>query len=299
MRLLLLIMMPASAVRVAFVGNSYIHFNDLPSMFSNLSRSAGIDVVHAQVTPPGASIFQLANQHLAVGKQTLAMLQDPQGWDYVVLQDQSETPGGGKVSGLAPGVGQNLSIKALQSFFAPRIANANATAVLYSTWGRHDDNGYGDFLSMTAATTAGYKKYAAALDPTRTTVVTAPCGRAFSLAYFAESDPLASNSRFSRLFHQGQFSCLYHHDHDANVDCTLSEFGKGGHPSLLGTYMIASVFFATIHKQSPIGLSWAPAGLSASDITAVQHFADIAVFGGPTKHFLRTMLNSMLLSMRQ
>jgi hypothetical protein len=46
-----------------------------------------------------------------------------------VLQDQSETPGGGLDTDdhLLAGVGRNLSIAALQSFFGPRIKVSDAS----------------------------------------------------------------------------------------------------------------------------------------------------------------------------
>lgn len=125
------------------------------------------------------------------------MLADPQGWDVVVLQDQSETPGGGinGDSGLPKGQGFQESSRALENFFRPRIAAAGARALLYSTWGRHDGDppnakccGYGTFLSMTALTTEGYRKYASVLAgsgnaPTIGKPLIAPCGRAFELVY--------------------------------------------------------------------------------------------------------------------
>lgn len=267
----------AKPVRVAFVGNSYTYFNDLPSMFASLSASAGINITHSQVTPGGSSIFQHGNLSLSMGQQTLKMLSDPLGWDYVVFQDQSETPGGGKDTddGLGPGVGQKRSIDALESSFAPLLRKANATAIFYSTWGRHDGDppnakccGYSDFLSMNAATSLGYGKYAKVLAPAPTRV--APCGRAFELVYNASgSKPLDASTLFS---------CLYHHG-SKGPPCNLDGFGEGGHPSVRGTYLIASVFFGAIHGKSPIGLSFVPPEISAEDATALKSIAHDAVFG--------------------
>jgi hypothetical protein len=127
-------------VRVAFIGNSYTYVNDVPGMFVQLALAGGINVTKDQVTPGGSSIYQHANQSLDMGKQTKTMLQAKAGWDFVVFQDQSETPGGGKDidAKLAKGLAQQYSNAALKSYFKPLIAAANATAVLYSTWGRHD-----------------------------------------------------------------------------------------------------------------------------------------------------------------
>ena len=85
-------------MRVAFVGNSYTYFNDLPTVLATLAAltPARIDLHHKQVTPGGSSLADHANLSKASGVATAAMLAEEQGWDYVVLQDQSQTPGGGK-----------------------------------------------------------------------------------------------------------------------------------------------------------------------------------------------------------
>ena len=290
-----------ASTRVAFIGNSYTFFNDLPSILASYAASgAGITVAHTSVTPGGSSIFQHANMSLKMGQQTKDMLADPAGWNYTILQDQSETPGGGRDTddALAVGVGRNLSIHALTTFFRPSIAAAGAVPVLYSTWGRHDGDppnaeccGYGDFRSMTARTTHGYQMYAGALGnggartvsasshrgPTETlrSPLIAPCGMAFELVYNSTTDPMSIHSTFS---------CLYNHIIQPNAsagvkNCTLSGAGHGGHPSLLGSYLIAAVFYGTIFNRTPMNVSWAPVGISDSDRTFVQQIAHTAVFG--------------------
>ena len=129
------------------------------------------------------------------------MLAEAQGWDYVVLQDQSQTPGGGMDgdSGAGVGVAKARSIAALRAFYAPAISAARATPVLYSTWGRHGGDpynaeccGYGTFKGMTQETTEGYEAYAAALKESapeqaaplycRPPLIV-PAGRAFELVH--------------------------------------------------------------------------------------------------------------------
>jgi hypothetical protein len=92
-------------VRVLFIGNSYTFFNEMPSIFGNLSAhlASPVRVVTEMVAPGGSSLFQHANLTLPMGIATAAALSTPEGWDYVVLQDQSETAGGGcdKDDGLA------------------------------------------------------------------------------------------------------------------------------------------------------------------------------------------------------
>lgn len=259
-----------SEVRVAFLGNSYTSTNDMPRMFGKLSAAAGIRVAHEAVALDGSSIFDMADVQLKAGRQTKKLLEDPRGWDYVVFQDQSQVPGGGKDEdhGLAPGLGRNRSLEALQAFFPPLLRRANATPVLFATWGRPNGDaynaeccGYGDFLSMNALTTKGYQMYNDALQTTmgNVTVLTAPCGRAFERAFQAAEDALDGSCFFSRLY---------------------SAQDHWGHPSLLGSYLIANVFFGVIHGRSPRNLTWAPEGISAVDVATVQQWAHDVVFEG-------------------
>lgn len=267
----------SSAVkRVAFVGNSYTFYNNLPRMFALLCDSAGIYIDHEQVTVGGSSLSQHADLSSGVGRETQDMLKHDLGWDYVVLQDQSQTPGGGKNTGegLGPGVGFDRSIDALKTFYSPLLAAANAQAVLYSTWGRHDGDApnaeccnYGTFLSMNAATTAGYESYAREIS-SDWPVLIAPAGRGFKLVYDATLDPLDYEL----------FSCLYNNDAGNFSRCVLNDAGLGGHPSELGTYLISCIMFGTINGRTPKGLDWAPDSLSAEVKENMQTVADKVVF---------------------
>ena len=89
--------MAPTAITVAWIGNSLTDFNDLPSMFQNLSLHLPqpVDVQYRAVMPGGAALFDHANLSLPVGVETADMLSGGP-WDYVVLQDQSQTPGGGR-----------------------------------------------------------------------------------------------------------------------------------------------------------------------------------------------------------
>ena len=193
----------SDAMRVAFVGNSYTYFNGLPTVLATLAAltPARLKLRHASVSPGGSNLADHANASKASGAATAAMLAEAQGWDYVVLQDQSQTPGGGMDgdSGAGVGVAKARSIAALRAFYAPAISAARATPVLYSTWGRHGGDpynaeccGYGTFKSMTEKTTEGYEAYAAALKESapeqaaplycRPPLIV-PAGRAFELVH--------------------------------------------------------------------------------------------------------------------
>ena len=244
-------------MRVAFLGNSYTYFNELPTVLATLAAltPARIKLHHASVTPGGSSLADHATRSKASGAATAAMLAEAPGWDYVVLQDQSQTPGGGMDgdSGAGVGVAKAKSIAALKAFYAPAIAAARATPVLYSTWGRHGGDpynaeccGYGTFEGMAEQTSAGYVAYAAALReaaPASAPLIV-PAGRAFELVHEACAEPLANDSLFTSLYQQRAL------DADNNDDCVIHE-ADSGHPSPLGTYLIACTFVAAMLRQSP------------------------------------------------
>lgn len=262
-------------VRVAWIGNSYTFFNDLPNMFSDLSVAADppINVIHDQNTPGGSSLFEHANMSTEMGHKTAALLDDESGWDYVVLQDQSETPGGGRNTdrGLPLGVARSRTLDALPVFYNPHISRSGAKAVFYSTWGRRDpkeedpknEDIYPDFLTMTTLTTQGYLMYSQAVrtikDYSALDTIISPCGRAFELVYNETRNPLDPNSRFFNLYAAGSA-------------------GKGGHPSVNGTYLISCVFFGAIHGLSPRGISFTPPNIDPAMCNYLQDVAHRAVF---------------------
>ena len=144
--------------------------------------------------------------------------------------------------------------------------------------------GYGDFRSMTTRTSEGYRAYAAILRgapagrsaASTGELLIVPAGRAFELLYNSSAAPLASNSTFS---------CLYHHAlAGGSANCTLDSFGLGGHPSPLGTYLIACTFVATLLRQSPVGVPWAPEGVSDAQRDLMQRVAERAAHGAAAGH---------------
>src|SRR4051812_43331857 len=73
-------------VRILFIGNSYIYYNDLPEMITKTAASYGRSVQYDKHTPGGYTLRQQAG---AAG----VLEKIKQGnWNYVVLQEQSEAP---------------------------------------------------------------------------------------------------------------------------------------------------------------------------------------------------------------
>ena len=86
---LALLMLMATTVcgqaNVLFVGNSYIYTNNLPQMTANVASSAGYRMTWQSNAPGGCTFMQ----HCA--NQSMTMIRNG-GWDFVVLQEQSQYP---------------------------------------------------------------------------------------------------------------------------------------------------------------------------------------------------------------
>ncbi|KAI8476963.1 MAG: hypothetical protein J3K34DRAFT_516217 [Monoraphidium minutum] len=81
---------------VLIVGNSQIQFNRVPLMVESLLKSAGCDIDLKYVMPSGLNLGGQFDQVNIPGTSLNKYLGPESGgrpWDYIVLQDQSQTPG--------------------------------------------------------------------------------------------------------------------------------------------------------------------------------------------------------------
>jgi hypothetical protein len=166
------------------------------------------------------------------------------GWDYVVLQAQSQEPS------FSPSqVATNTYPFATKLDSLIHAANPCAKTMFYMTWGRK----YGDasncafyppvctFTGMNDRLRASYLEMGA--------------------DNFAQVSPVGVAWRKSR-----------------EMDSTINLWsGDNSHPSVAGTYLTACVFYASIFKESPIGAPYL-AGLTAPQASFLQGIADQTVF---------------------
>ena len=126
------------------------------------------------------------------------------------------------------------------------IRTDKATPIFYMPWTREagwPENGIPTYAEMQAAVNVGYQTIAAQENAT-----IAPVGAAWqsALTQYSASD-------------------LWQSD--------------GIHPTPLGTYLAACVFYATLYRQTPVGLSY-HASLSDADAAKMQSIAAAAVNTG-------------------
>ena len=129
--ILLLVMISCQAfagkkLKVLFLGNSYIYVNSLPQIIADIATSMGDTLIWEMEAPGGFTL----NAHYQSNPSSINKIKQG-GWDYVVLQEQSQTPA--------------LPDNQVNNGFFPfarkldsliDLYNPCAQTIFYMTWGR-------------------------------------------------------------------------------------------------------------------------------------------------------------------
>ena len=222
------------AVRVLFIGNSLTYYNDMPSMVAGLAATAGINMQYDLHAPGGR---RLADH--AVDREALAKI-DRGTWHFVVIQEQSQWPA-------FPDwvVQRDMDPPARALRDRIKRANPRATVVLYMTMARRNGDPQNaasipmpelaTFAGMQARINRTYVRLGRELGAT-----VVPVGRAWEAV------------RRSRP--------------------SLNLYSDEIHPNAVGSYLAACVFYATLFRRNPVGLSYT-AGLDQATATYLQRVA--------------------------
>ena len=250
----------AAARSAAFVGNSYTFYQDLPGMIESIVGSVGEPFGSESNTPGGSALWEHADPEV-YGEETGAMLAR-ESWDFVVLQDQSQSAGGGRVTSGTPlplGECKRRALVALGEFFAPRLGGARP--VLYSSWGRRDGDTlanpdiFPDFLTMNRLTSEGYGEYQELLRILGHEPLLVPAGAAFEEIHRDSQDP---SSRPPPV----PFPSLYFSAAD------------GSHPSVRGTYLVALLFYGVLWETTEVAVPWRPLLVTEAEAVYLQAVAE-------------------------
>jgi len=243
---------PANAPSILMLGNSYTYYNGgVDGVLRTFAISFG-NAPRVRALTKGGSNWQYHLQQVtASGTNHHAALVGSSAFDFVVLQDQSHVPS--LCCYTSPRYVDpdfDASAKALVQLDAV-VKAAGAVTVLYQTWGRRDSLTrkpyFSSFEAMSEAVQQGYKHYASLITTSDRKPIVAPVGKAF------------------QLIHDEDYNLFYRlYDPDAT------------HPSALGTYLAACVIFASVTRESPLGLPTA-LGISAGEAVRLQSKAAMAV----------------------
>lgn len=223
--------------KVLFLGNSYTGVNNLPQLVKDAALSAGDTLVIDSYTPGGYTLEGHSQDPVSQNKIMAG------GWDYVVLQGQSQEP-----------VVQFPVFQQGAYALAQMVRQYNACALpmLYMTWGRKN----GD-----AANCLNFPEVC-----TYTGMDSVLRHRYLYIASHTEGEvsPVSVVWRYLRLHHPG----IELYDAD------------GSHPSAAGSYAAACCFYAAIFKKDPTLISF-NSSLNATDAAIIRLAAKTEVYDHP------------------
>lgn len=221
-------------VNALFIGNSYTEVNNLPQMVQQIAFSMGDQLSYQSNTPGGCTFSQHCNNH------SMELICDG-GWDFVVLQEQSQYPSfpQGQVENEVFPFAERL----VDSVYAH---NPCCEPMFYMTWGRKN----GD---------AGNAPYFPVLG-TYEGMDSMLCERYTYMAheYDASLCPVGRVWRFLRENHR---------------DIELYQADES-HPSMAGTYAAACAFYVMFFHRDPDSISFGaslPATTTQIIRSAVRH----------------------------
>ena len=205
--------MPNQPLHVLFIGNSYTHTHQMPAIVQKLAESTGARFTFDMRAPGGWSL----EQHYG-DKETRAKIREG-GWDYIVLQDQSQ-----RAAMPILRVRRQFFryVRRLNRFIWWRLS-PKPSIMLYMTWGRKDGDAdnrtyyppVGTFEGMTALLKERYEKMAEEIN--------------------AQMAPVGVAWAFTRQ-HYPEIE-LYQED--------------GHHPSAAGSYLAACCFYTVFFDKDP------------------------------------------------
>lgn len=234
---------------VFFVGNSYTYSNDLPLLINQIANSTGDQLTYQSHTPGGSTLQQHANNTNVTN--TIA-----QGnWDYVVLQEQSQTPA-------FPNnyVNANMFPFAAQLATAIKTGNPCGNSIFFMTWGYKNGDSINCNGGLTNMCTYAdmddtiYQRYMQMAQNNEALV--SPVGRVWR--------NIITNY--------------------PNMELYSPDFS---HPSYLGSMAAAYTFYTVIFKKDPT-LATFNGNLSASEAQILKNAVKTVVFNQMDNWFINS-----------
>lgn len=221
--------------RVLFIGNSYTQSNDLPQMVADIALSMGDTMTYTSNTP-GSCTFEMHCHN-----QSMTLICEG-GWDFVVMQEQSQLPAFPMDS-----VELYVFPFAQQLVDSVYAHNPCAEPMFYMTWGRKNGDtefGYPPMDTYEGMDSLLYARY---------------------MQMGEDND--ASVCPVGRVWH-------YLRDHNAEIELYMSD---GSHPTLAGSYAAACAFYTMFFGRDPDSISH-DAGLDENVARAIRSVAHEVVY---------------------
>jgi hypothetical protein len=230
-------------IKILFIGNSYTYVNNMPQIVADIATSMG-DTLVWDMEAPGGYTF---SAHWTANPATLSKIKQG-GWNYVVLQDQSQEPA------LPPALVNTDMFpyaRKLDSFF--NLNNPCGETIFYMTWGRKN----GDISSCST--------YAPAWP------------------YFCTYESMDSIIRVRYRMMADSNQCIVspvgavRHYIRINYPSIELYDADESHPSPAGSYAAACAFYSTIFKKDPTLITF-NYSISSTDAANIKTAAKKVVY---------------------
>ena len=236
----------ADGYKVLFIGNSYTDVNNLPQLIASMAEAGGDTLVFSANLPGGSTFYNHLNN-----STTTSLIQQG-GWDYVVLQGQSQEPSfpDGQFYSQTYPYAQQLCEMIHQY-------NPEAEIVFYMTWGRKNGDQSNCPYFPPLCTYEGmdsllYLRYMTMAED-----------------FDAEVSPVGA------LWH-------YLRDHNSDIELYASD---ESHPSLAGSYAAACSFYSVLFRRNPRENAYNP-GIAEDAAEMIKIAASKVVYDSLAKWFV-------------
>ena len=246
-KLLFLVIIPilsftqsGDSLNVLFIGNSYIASNNLPNIISNIANSMD-DYLYTESSLIGGASLQTHIDNLASNN----LIMDG-GWDYVVLQEQSQYP-----SFPLWQVEQEVFPYATQLNQLITDYNSCGQTVFFMTWGREN----GDINN---------------------------CSNWPPVCTYEGMDDLIHERYMIMANDNAAFvspvGAVWRYIRDSEYDIDLYSADES-HPSFLGSYVSAVCFYTVLFQKNPLDIPWDEQwNILESDVEIIHETVKIVVY---------------------
>ena len=212
-------------LKILFLGNSLMFFNDMPGLFRDMATAAGKKVYVDSVTRGSATISDFARQYTDVGAQAYQKIENER-WDYIIIEPSRR---------ITPYENTTYEAELASAHLLQQMAaKAGAKILLYCVWGNND----GTLTQYDATDPANMVKGQVHYDYTRKMHVE-----------FLKK----VNTEFAEaLGGVGVIDAGYAFENSMALYPNINLYDSDRrHPSLEGSYLAAACVYATIYNQSP------------------------------------------------
>lgn len=227
-----------TTLKVLFLGNSYTSVNDLPGLTFQVTKSAGDSLVYSSNTPGGYTF----NQHSS--NSTSISLINQGGWNYVVLQEQSQYPS-------FPDAQVQTEVFPYATALNEMILAADSCTetIFYMTWGRKNGDASNCAVWPPVCTYEGMDSL-------------------LHLRYMTMAqDNNAEVSPVGAVWH-------YLRTNAPGIELYNSD---ESHPSPAGSYAAACTFYTSMYRKDPTHITY-NFSLSAGAADTIRHAVKTVVF---------------------